>query len=681
MSPQFRFAISSTFTAEPLEPVFRFWADELRRSYDVAFAPYNQLVQTVYDPGGVFAGNQPGVNIVLVRADDFGTDRREENARDIVRHLRAGAQNLSQPLVVCECPSSPGTDGMFLTDIIAAELSTQPNIHTITTAEIHRLYPVANWYSQQGERLGQVPYTEEFFAALGTMLVRKADALSRTPFKVIALDCDNTLWSGVCGEDGPRGVFVEPDRKEMQEFFRRQRDAGMLLAMASKNNEDDVIETFRQNPEMPLRLDDFAARRVNWESKASNIRALAAELNLGIDSFIFVDDDAKECAEVSTILPDVLTLALPHDVDLIPHFLSHVWAFDHGVLTEADRKRAESYQQTREFSQALERAGSLEQFLAELNLRVAIVPLESSRQPRTAQLTQRTNQFNATTIRRRERDLQDLIESGTECWTIDVADRFGDHGQTGVIIFREKDDALEVDTFLLSCRVLGRGVEYEIVRRLAAEALKRGRSNIVINFEPSAKNQIVRNFLTATGKESDSAFVFDTASAVNLAWKADSLPASSSAPSAPSAPPTERSDYLHIARTYSHADQIVNAIRRGSRILDEHDLTETERKLAQIWVGLLNAPSVRRDDNFFDLGGHSLLVVLLQMRIKEAFGIELDVDEIYSGTLTLEGLASRIDIQQGSGLSAEEYAQILAEIDALSDEEVRELLAREEARS
>jgi FkbH-like protein len=656
VSSPFRIAIASTFTAEPLQPILQFWARELGWTVDVAFAPYNQVVQTIYNPSGVFAGNQPGVNVALVRAADV----------EILRHLRSAASAFARPLLMIECP--PG----------GAPLSAA--IDVITAAELQSLYPVRDWYSEQGERLGNIPYTDEFFAALGTVIVRKADALLRAPFKVIVLDCDNTLWRGVCGEDGPRGVFLEPGRKAMHEFFLRQRDAGVLLAIASKNNEADVIETFRQHPEMPLQLGSFSARRINWESKASNLRAVAAELNLGLDSFIFVDDDPKECAEASALLPEVLTITLPHDAETLPHFLAHIWAFDHGVLTESDRLRAESYEQAQGFSRALEGSASLQQFLADLYLRVTIAPLDPSRVSRAAQLTQRTNQFNTTTIRHRESDLHDLVSAGAECWTIDVADRFGDYGQTGIVVFRETEDALAVESLLLSCRVLGRGVEHEIIRRLGAEALRRGRQRLTIAFRPSAKNQIARQFLVSIAGAMESPFVIDPEAAAELAWKPESLPSPAPQTATPASLTAHRPDYLHIARAYSHADQILAATRSNVQVVDERHLTEAERKLAQIWMELLNVPSIRPDDNFFDLGGHSLLVVLLQMRIKEAFAVELDVDEVYSGTLTLSGLADRIDLHQAGGISDEDYLRLVAEIDALSDDEVRELLAREEAR-
>ena len=165
------------------------------------------------------------------------------------------------------------------------------------------LYPVPDYYDPHGDELGHIPYTPAFYAALGTAVARKIHALRRAPYKAIVLDCDGTLWDGVCGEDGPEGVSLDPPRRFLQEFMLAQRDAGMLLCLSSKNNEQDVLETFRANPRMPLQPEHFVARRINWEPKSAHLVSLAGELNLGLDSFIFVDDNPTECAELAGPLP------------------------------------------------------------------------------------------------------------------------------------------------------------------------------------------------------------------------------------------------------------------------------------------------------------------------------------------------------------------------------------------
>ena len=198
----------------------------------------------------------------------------------------------------------------------------------------------------------------------------------------------------------------------------------MLLALCSKNNEEDVIETFRAHPEMPLRFEDFAARRINWESKATNLAALADELELGLDTFILVDDNPKECTEAQAGAPEVLTLPLPANHEEIPEFLRHVWAFDRARVTEEDRRRAELYEQKAERARAERSAGNLEEFLASLQLEVAIAPMQPSQVARVAQLTQRTNQMNVSLVRRTEADV--LASRRGEALTVDVKDRFGE---------------------------------------------------------------------------------------------------------------------------------------------------------------------------------------------------------------------------------------------------------------
>ena len=419
----FRFAISATFTAEPVESVLSFWGRRLDLKVDVRFAPYNQVSQTLLDPAGDFAANRRGVNAIFMRIEDLAQfDRHdpatlariESNLRALLDLVRAAAAHMSVPLIFVVCPSS----AEFLADPARARfvremtkltetvLDDSPGIQSLTCDEIERLYPVPEKHSPEGERLGRIPYTDLYFCALGSALVRLTHGLFMPPFKVIALDCDNTLWRGICGEDGPRGIAIAPPYRTLQGFMLDQRESGMLLTMASKNNDRDVIETFEQNPGMPLQLRHFVAWRLNWEPKAANIESMGAELSLGVDSFIFVDDNPKETAELSESLPQVLSLTLPHDSVAIPHFLAHVWAFDHVVVTEEDRHRNVYYAQAQEFGRELQKAQSAEHFLETLELRVRIEPLAPERLPRTAQLTQRTNQFNFTTIRRTEQEIQ-----------------------------------------------------------------------------------------------------------------------------------------------------------------------------------------------------------------------------------------------------------------------------------
>ena len=695
----FRFAIAATFTAEPLEPVLSFWGRRLELDLEVRFAPYNQVSQTLLDPSSDFASNRRGVNVILVRIEDLAQfdrhdpatlSRIDSNLRALLDLVRASSGHMSVPVVFVVCPSSPE----FLADparsrfardmakLAETVLDDSTGIQSLVHSEIERTYPVLEKHSPEGERLGRIPYTDPYFCALGTALVRLAHGLFMPPFKVIALDCDNTLWRGICGEDGPRGISVDPPYRELQQFMLDQRDSGMLLTLASKNNPRDVIETFEQNPQMPLQLRHFVTSRLSWEPKPASIESMAAELSLGVDSFIFVDDNPKETAELSESLPQVLSLTLPHDPEAIPRFLAHVWAFDHVVVTEEDRHRNVYYAQAQEFGRELHKAQSAEHFLATLELRVRIEPLTPERLARTAQLTQRTNQFNFTTIRRTEQEIQSLVSTGQlQCWTVDVSDRFGDYGFTGLILFSVDKPDLVIDTFLLSCRVLGRGVEHRLMAMLAEEADRRGLSHVIANFEPTAKNAPARDFLESLAAPP---YRFPATELRALQPRPAAISAAPSQPKSVAGPTAhKRPDYQAIAQKLATPAQIYEAMRHESRAglaspdLADEPMTEIESRLAAIWCDLLKRPSIPLSGSFFDLGGHSLLAVALIVRVKEEFGVELPIDDVYSAGLTLGELARKVEaLQLGT---PEEYDAILRELESLSDEEVERLLAEEES--
>ena len=208
-----------------------------------------------------------------------------------------------------------------------------------------------------------IPYTPECYAAIGTALVRTIFNLKKDPFKVIVLDCDNTLWKGVCGEDGPLGVEVTAPYRALQEFMIGQMNAGMLLCLCSKNNEKDALDVFDQRTDMLLKPEHLVSWRINWKSKSENIKSLAKELNLGLDSFIFIDDNPVDCADVKINCPSVLTLQLPRNTELLSSFLNHIWAFDHMGSTEEDQNRTRMYQESTQRQQYFEQSVSLKDFV------------------------------------------------------------------------------------------------------------------------------------------------------------------------------------------------------------------------------------------------------------------------------------------------------------------------------
>jgi len=688
----FVFSIAASFTAEPLQASLLFWGRQLQTPFEIRFAPYNQLMQTLLDTGSVFAKNRRGINVLLVRFEDLGAFTADD-AGALAGAIRQAPEHSSVPLLVGICPDSPkATPDAAARDRFIALVRAIPGVQLIDANDVQRLYPVENWYDASGDELGKIPFTELYFAALGTALVRRSHALHNPPYKAVAIDCDNTLWLGVCGEDGPEGVKLDASRRALHQFLLAQRDAGMLLCLNSKNNEADVWETFAAHPEFPLQPQHFAAWRLNWDSKAANISSLAQELNFGVDAFIFLDDNARETAEVAGSLPEVLSLTLPEDPSALPAWLNHVWAFDHPVVTDEDRRRSASYVQALEFGRKLHSASNLEEFVASLGLRVDVSPLAPERISRAAQLTQRTNQFNCTTLRRSEAELHALLQSGRyEIFTAEVSDRFGDYGLTGLLIVEKLDDEYRADTFLLSCRVLGRGVEHRLLAFLGEHAEENGIHQVTVPFTPSRKNKPAHDFLesvsgsvrtiTASGYD----YAFQARAIQGMRWK----PAHKSEvgePRAAQPEPVQRAffEFDRIARELQTPEEVLEAMRREARAAlqdvtgDGAPQTDVERRLTAIWAEILQRSSISVHDNFFDLGGHSLLAVLLLLRVKEEFGVELSVDDVYSGTLTLRELAQTIEARQMGDVAPEEYQAMLAEIEGLSDEEVHALLAAEE---
>jgi FkbH-like protein len=676
-------AISATFTAEAIQPGLAFWAGELGLDYEIRFAGYNQLFQELLDPAGLFGRNHGGFNVALVRLEDWADAGVEEPVRRLVDAVRAAAVAFSAPLILAICPSAPAYDAAAAA--IGAGLADLPSVHVLPAAEILGLYPVADVYDPHANQLGHLPYTPLFFAALATAIARRIHAIASPPYKAIALDCDETLWAGICGEDGPQGVVLDSPRRALQEFMAERRREGMLLALCSKNNEEDVLEVFRVHPEMPLGIDDFAAWRINWESKGINLASLAAELGIGLDTFILVDDNPKECTEAQAGVPEVLALALPADPAEIPAFLRHVWAFDRARVTAEDTRRAAMYAQRAERARAERQAPSLQEFLESLRLEIAIAPMQPAQLPRVAQLTQRTNQMNVSGIRRTESGLR-----GLDCWIVSVQDRFGDYGLTGVMIVRGDRDALVADTFLLSCRALGRGVEHRMVAKLGEIARERGLAWVEIPFVEAQRNRPARLFLESIARQEGGAFrlTADQAAAVryrvNGAGKSAAVAVSEMEDAPASRPQTSpRIDYVRIATGLRDPARVLEQIRAAARPaarvrpIASPPRTPLESELAELWAGLLNLPAVGIDENFFELGGHSLLAVQLLSRVRQIHGVELSLEVVYSGEFTVAELAKAVElkeIEQAGG----DYQELLRELEGLSDEEVKSLLAEEQ---
>jgi FkbH-like protein len=720
-------AITATFTAEPIEESLLFWIQQLNLNAKVEFSPYNQVFHQLLDPSSLLSQNQGGINVILVRLEDWehpgeraesetplssvAQQQIEQTIQDLLGAIKAASAQSSTPQIIALCPASPqaqldGNRQRFFQKMeafIQSVLEDSSQTYVITPEDLANTYPVEDYYDAYREELGHVPYTPAFFTALGTLIARKIYRLLSPPYKVILLDCDNTLWKGVCGEDGAMGIKIDPPYKALQELMVAQQDAGMILGLCSKNIEADVFEVFENRPEMPLKREHFVSWRINWRPKSENIKSLAEELNLGLDSFIFIDDNPVECAEVQASCPEVLTLLLPAEAENIPQFLQHIWAFDHLKVTAEDKKRTELYKQNVQREKLRTSALTLGDFLSGLGLEVEIVEPQPAQFPRISQLTQRTNQFNFTTIRRSESEIQQLLTSKQlEALVTSVRDRFGDYGLVGTVLYKVEGDVLKVDTFLLSCRSLGRGVEHRMLAQLGKIAEDRHLIGVELPYIPTKKNQPALDFLEAVSSiknSTEQGFCFqvptEVAAAVTYQPAGERLEENletSSSTNGVTAPQTSANEasispqwnrqqsLIQIAKEFQTISQILQVIETQKRRA-RPDLvtpylppqTVTETVLASIWSSVLGIDEIGVNDNFFELGGHSLLVTQLISRIRDNFQMELSMQNFFESP-TIAGLVNLLANQPENLVDADAISDLLKLVNELSEEEAVALL-------
>ncbi len=373
----------------------------------------------------------------------------------------------------------------------------------ISRASVEKSFDRRLWHSSR------ILYSVEFFTNYVESVAPIFRALNGKAKKALIFDCDNTLWKGIIGEDGMEGIGISSSTKEGQPFYEVQLLAlalhkqGVILGLCSKNNPADVEEVLEHHPGMVLRNEHLAIRRINWNDKVANLREIADTLNLGLDSFVFVDDSEFEAALVEQYLPQVEVLRVPKSLSDYPQFMrDHMNLFWVAKRTEEDLKRTVMYKQEADREQERTKFTNMEEYLRALDLVLTISCDSPKTIGRVAQLTQKTNQFNLTTKRYAETDIESFVSSPD--WlvhTFSLADRFGDFGLTGVAILHLDSvrRSADIDTLLLSCRVLGRNAEIKFFDFLVDQMRERGVESVSARYLPTKKNSQVEGFYDARG--------------------------------------------------------------------------------------------------------------------------------------------------------------------------------------
>lgn len=374
----------------------------------------------------------------------------------------------------------------------------------------------ATWIEAAGEKsvnprlwyMAKIPFGNEVFRAAARDIKAALRGVEGKSRKLIILDLDDTLWGGIVGELGWEGITLgghDPEGEALVDFQRGLQAlarSGVILAVVSKNEEAVALEAMAKHPEMVLRPDDFAAWRINWRDKAQNVVELIKELNLGMDSAVFIDDNAVERSRIREALPEVVVPEWPSDKRLYPRALASLDCFDRRAITEEDRQRPEMYISERRRSELRCQAGSLDKWLRTLEMKVEVEPLSKANLARSTQLLNKTNQMNLSTRRLTERELMSWAsEEGHQLWTLRVSDKFGNYGLTGLVSVERDGSGARIVDFVLSCRVMGRGFEETMLHLVVEWARSNGLSKVLASYRSTPKNKPCYDFLAKSGMQ------------------------------------------------------------------------------------------------------------------------------------------------------------------------------------
>ena len=531
--------IVASHTVNPLEvPIGVGLTDRDGTRPSVSFADYNQLFQVCIDPGTHGADRVDDIVLLWRIEDVFERDFHAwTNLDDLaLGRLLDGANSLGQAVAELAV-SVPGTvtvgdapvpvgfgldhhDGTELTELAGlqhlmnqafdAGLAEGSNhgavvVERVRVAALQLAFGSWHTFDRRTWLMYRQPYTDGFNHALGGDIVRSLTSRTRVPPKVLVLDCDDTLWAGLAANDGIGNLkcsdaFPGLAHREFQMAAKRLRSRGVLLAVASKNDRPVVDQAFAEVDGMVLTPDDISGWKVSWGPKPQAVAELANEFNLGTDSFVFVDDSDYEIGAMRSQLAAVVALQVPEDIEALPDLLAESGLFRAMRITADDRERtarmlAESNRTTA--STAMSHA----EFLTSLELRVRLTEVGASELGRVTQLVNKTNQFNLTTIRRDQAQMGALVaRSDAAVFAASVEDRFGEYGLVGVIIAIQQPDASwYLDTVLMSCRVLGRGVETALLAGVVGELRKRQPGEVTARYLATDRNALVADLLPRHG--------------------------------------------------------------------------------------------------------------------------------------------------------------------------------------
>jgi len=502
---------------------------------DLYQAGFGAFRQELLDRASALYAWSPDAIVLAVEGEDWAPAAYEANSRGadhdaarlvedfrgeigtLLSSLRVGSSvpllihNLALPawrrLGILDAGSAAGQAHLVnrLNDALREAAAASPGVYIVDYAALTNRHGTLHWYDPRMRLYARAPIAQPMLAELAREHLKFFRCLVGASKKCLVLDLDNTLWGGVVGEEGVDGIQLGPNYPgsafvEFQQHVLALQRRGVILAVASKNNPADVDEVFARQRFMALCKEHFADLQVHWELKSESLRRIAANLGIGLEHIVFVDDNPAECEQVRGTLPMVTVIQLPPQPERYPEALHADGWFDVLALSNEDLRRGELYQQ-RAGAEALRSSStSVEDYYRALDMELCVAPVDQASLKRAAQLTQKTNQLNVTTRRYSEAQLASrMADPDWFVVTMGVTDRFGDNGIVGVMLARTANEALEIDTFLLSCRVIGRAVETAMLAHLCDLAEQRGLHAMTGELIPTPKNLPVRDLFERHG--------------------------------------------------------------------------------------------------------------------------------------------------------------------------------------
>jgi FkbH-like protein len=682
----FRLGILSNSTTDFIVPALIATGARHGIALEVIKGGYDQVLQDALTPDSRVNAAKPDAVLLAIDYRGLpiqGAGGSAEKGREAVnaslgflQAAREGIQRNSGAMCIFQTISPPpetlfgNMDGVHpgavrrIVDSINAGIGESVSGSTDVVVDIAHLAStvgLADWHSPSEWNMAKIPFSSALLPFYADHVCRTIAARRGKSRRGLILDLDNTLWGGVIGDDGLEHIKIgqgDPTGEaylSVQQLVLELRARGVVLAVCSKNEDEIARAAFQKHPEMLLKENHIAVFQANWKDKATNIKAIAEELSLGLDAFVFLDDNPVERLLIRQMLPQVAVPELPDDPALYARTLAAAGYFEAVAFSEDDLRRADFYQDNARRVSLKKQAGDLESYLASLQMEITFQPFDETGRARIAQLINKSNQFNLTTKRYTEAQVA-AMQHDPAYFTLQVrlSDTFGDNGMISVVICRRvSKEEWEIDTWLMSCRVLGRRAENMVLRELLEQAKKEGVHKLVGTYIPTDRNKLVQEHYPKLGfrlvktEDQVSTYELDVDSAL-----VEGAPMKIKRIDAEPVAASEKS-FQPVAAPANEVRQKAPPVPLETKVQPERTPRVApgdpiESQLVRIWEEVLDRENISTRDDFFALGGDSLLGIRLMIEIEKKFNKRFEIS-ILATHPTIESLARELRGTKDSG--------------------------------